>query len=372
MSALIFISSVLLLCYAFFVGKFAYVSKKKEIDANHAMVEVSILVVFRDEETRIEKLIESLGRQDYSHASIELLLFDDDSTDRSADLLRRILPSVGFPSTVFSGKELNISGKKAALSFLNERAKGGILLYTDGDVEVPGNWISSIMTNFENPDVQMVCGGVLFSNTQTLFEKLSALEFAAMIQTSLGAISKQFPFMCNAANMAVRKSALLDIYTKKGESLSSGDDVFLLQVICEKFGSKAIVADFNAPVMTESPRTLKDFFRQRIRWAGKSSKSFWSNSFTIALLVFSISMWMVLLPILSVFIKQAFVLFLVLFFLKWILDFWVLKKFRDNFGLFKGVLGLSVLLSLVYPWYVVVTALLSLKSTYLWKGRIVK
>lgn len=366
------VSSVLFLLYAFFVGRFAYVSKKNDTLDHDFIIQVSILVVFRDEEAYLEKLIESLSRQDYSHSAIELLLFDDDSTDSSAELLRRFLPSVDFPAAVFSGRDFKIGGKKAALSFLQEHATGKILLYTDGDVEVPDNWVSSTVVRFENPDVQMVCGGVIFSNTRTLFDKLSALEFAAMIQTSLGAISRHFPFMCNAANMAVRKSALLNISTQNGKSLSSGDDVFLLQSIFETFGRMAIVADYNAPVKTECPRSLRDFIQQRIRWAGKSSKSFWSHSFMVAMLVFTISMWLTLLQVLSIFTNQAFIPLSALFLFKWALDFWVLKKYKDNFGLFKGGLGLSGVLSLVYPWYVVITALLSLKSTYLWKGRIVK
>jgi poly-beta-1,6-N-acetyl-D-glucosamine synthase len=371
MIVLVVISVVLVIGYIFFFGKYAFVSRTKLFETNPAVSSVSIIVVVRNEECNIPSLIESLNRQKYSHAAMELLLFDDASVDQTPELLNQLLSPVDFSWKIFSGNELKISGKKAAVSFLTDQAKGLFLLYTDGDVVVPENWITSMVSRFDHPEVQMVCGGVRFSNTRTFFEKLLAVEFAAMIQTSLGAASRHFPFMCNAANMAVRKSALQKISQQKGKSLSSGDDVFLLQSISEKFGNRAIVADFKAPVKTKSPASMNEFLQQRIRWAGKSSKSFWFNSFVVAFLVFAISLWLILLSILSVFKFNALICLLIVFLVKWSVDFWVIKKYRDNFGLFKGGLGMSVILSLVYPWYVVVVALLSLKRTYLWKGRMV-
>lgn len=372
MIVLIVISFVLIVVYTFFFGKYTLVHEAKSSEINIANVPVSILIVVRNEERNISKLIDSLYNQDYLHSAIELLFFDDNSTDQTLDELLRVLPVADFQCKAFSGNKLKIEGKKSAVSFLSNQANGEFLLFTDGDIIVPANWVSSVVSSFNHQEVQMVCGGVEFSNTHTFFEKLFAIEFAAMIQASLGAIHRHFPFMCNAANMAVRKSALQKISNKRGGSLSSGDDTFLLQSVTEFYGNRAVVANFNSLVKTSSPENIKEFFSQRIRWAGKSSKSFWINSFAIALLVFSISLWLVFLSVFSSFSANALICLLIVFTCKWGIDFLVLKRYQDNFGLFKGGLMMSVVLSIVYPWYVFITALFSLKRTYLWKGRIVK
>lgn len=370
---IIAVISFLLICaYSLFFGKLAIAIQSKQPKLSAVKPFVSVIVVARNEELYISKLIDSISRQDYCHTDFELFLFDDHSTDQTLAAMSNALSAVDFTWKLFSGNELNILGKKLAVAHLSNLAKGELLLYTDGDVVVPEHWISSTVCSFNQTETQMVCGGVAFVNTESFLEKLVAIEFAAMIQSSLGAISQSFPFMCNAANMAVRKSAFTQLSHQKGASLSSGDDVFLLQSIAQTFSKNAIVANFNSPVLTYSPLNLKDFFNQRIRWAGKSSKSFWINSFFVAFLVFTISVWQISLLASSFIYPNVWICLLAVFGLKWMIDFWILKKYKDNFSLFKGGLSISVLLSLIYPWYVVLVALFSVKRTYLWKGRMVK
>ncbi len=361
------------LCFALYTALMLFLISSKKLLATHHFVathSVSIVIVARNESPNLELLFHTLSQQDYTHELIELLFFDDNSTDDTFSLATHLFKTLPFSVKIFSGAELLLEGKKTAQSFLVSEAKGELLLFSDADVSFQPNWVSSTVQLFYDNSVNMVCGLVSFSNHQTLFGKLMALEFAAMLETSLSAISKNFPFMCNAANMAIRKKSY-DSLQSEGEELKSGDDVFLLKSVLDSYGAKSIVANHSSMVYTHSPKSFVEFLSQRIRWAGKSSKVFFLNSFVLSLLVFLLSLLMLILWVLS-FWNADFLAISIVFAGKWLVDLSVLWRYQRSQPLFRGWILVSVLLSLLYPLYVATIALLSLKKTYLWKGRIVR
>jgi len=367
------ISFLLFSLYAFFVIKYA-ISKKTHLSIQQGVYtpKVSILIVARNEQPNIYPLFSSLAKQDYISENIELLIFDDSSADNTLKEINRLKSMVDFKVHVFNGVDEAIVGKKNAISFLSKKAIGELLLFTDADVIVPPHWVSSTIEHFYNPETVMVCGAVSFKNKNSFFEKLVALEFAALIQTSLNSIHNAFPFMCNAANMAIRSVVFSALKHKLSSALNSGDDSDLLNAVSEKFGNEAIASNFLCTVSTNSPVRFRDLINQRIRWAGKTSKKFWINSFVVALLVFLVSIWVLILFTSSLFLSERWIYLFLFVLIKWILDVLVLLKYKSQFGLFKGWLFYSACLSLFYPLYVVLVALFSLKSTYLWKGRVLR
>lgn len=367
------ISFFLLSIYAFFIVKYAI--RRKLILSNHLSIvtpNISILVIARNEQPNIYPLFSSLSKQDYISENIELLIFDDSSTDNTLKEIDRLKSMIDFKVRVFNGVDEAIVGKKNAISFLSKKAIGELLLFTDADVIVPLHWVSSTIEHFSNRETVMVCGAVSFKNKNSFFEKLMVLEFSALIQTSLNSIYNAFPFMCNAANMAIRSKDFFALQRELTSVLNSGDDSDLLKAVSKKFGNKSIVSNFSCIVSTDSPVCFMDLINQRIRWAGKTSKKFWKNSFVVALLVFLVSSWVMALFASSLFLSQRWIYLFLFVFLKWILDVLLLLKYKSQFGLFKGWFFYSACLSLFYPLYVVLVALFSLKSTYLWKGRVLR
>lgn len=371
MISILLISGLILLIYILFFLILLSAQKVGMIEESAIQEAVSIIIVGRNEESNVSLLVSSLKSLEYPPHLLEVLFFDDNSEDRTLPLMQSELEKMDIPATCYSGKLLSIEGKKNGSAFLASKANNDWLLFTDADVIVPTNWVSSMVNSTAKDGVRMVCGPVAFSHSNTLRSKLCSLEFAALIQTSLMAIQRKFPFMCNAANMMIRREDYLCNFNKTGENLSSGDDVFLLKTISEVYGAKTVVANFDATVVTFPPDSLKSFLNQRIRWAGKSSKLFFARSFFVSLMVFGISLSMLFLLALSVQYLN-FILFGFLFLTKWMIDAMVLKRYSNKHKLFNGWGFVSLILSFIYPFYVVSIAVLSLKSSYLWKGRVVK
>ncbi|HEY0790502.1 MAG TPA: glycosyltransferase [Chthoniobacterales bacterium] len=102
---------------------------------------VSILIPARNEELRLGPCLESLDRQDY--VNLEVLVLDDRSEDRTAELARRhgYAEGEGAGRRLLRGRPLPAgwTGKAWACQQLAEAARGDYLLFTDADtLHAPG------------------------------------------------------------------------------------------------------------------------------------------------------------------------------------------------------------------------------------------
>jgi len=118
---------------------------------------VSVLIPARNEETNIERCLNSLRNQLYKN--YEILVIDDNSTDCTGEILDRIAgedPRVN----VFKGKPLPDSwyGKPFALYQLSSNAKGEILIFTDADTVHSPASISWAVTNLQYLKADMISG----------------------------------------------------------------------------------------------------------------------------------------------------------------------------------------------------------------------
>jgi glycosyltransferase involved in cell wall biosynthesis len=101
---------------------------------------VSVLIPVRNEEKNIGNILQDLRDQDYK--DIEIIVFDDQSEDRTSGIVRglsaadsriRLLTSEGLPEGWL--------GKNHACHSLSKYAKGNYLLFLDADVRIGNNTI---------------------------------------------------------------------------------------------------------------------------------------------------------------------------------------------------------------------------------------
>ena len=72
--------------------------------------------------------------------------------------------------------------------------------------------------------------------------------------------------------MAYRKADFFELNNFQNDDAASGDDVFLLHSVKEKYnGAIAFAKDENAIVLTDVVRSAKGFINQRKRWTAKTS-----------------------------------------------------------------------------------------------------
>lgn len=116
---------------------------------------ISVLIPARNEEENIGNILDDLVRQDYP--DIEILVFDDQSEDRTGDIVKefclrdqriRLICSEGLPEGWL--------GKNHACHSLAGYSKGAYMLFIDADVRIRDNTIGKAISVSKKHDLSLI------------------------------------------------------------------------------------------------------------------------------------------------------------------------------------------------------------------------
>ncbi len=116
---------------------------------------VSILIPARNEEKNIGNILNDIMHQDYS--LIEVIVFDDNSSDRTSDIVKeyaakdkriRLVKSVGLPDGWI--------GKNHACHSLSEVARGEYFLFLDADVRIKDQLVLNAISYAEHYRLSLI------------------------------------------------------------------------------------------------------------------------------------------------------------------------------------------------------------------------
>ncbi|RYZ97866.1 MAG: glycosyltransferase, partial [Sphingobacteriaceae bacterium] len=335
---------------------------------------VTVLIAARNEEAGIHLTIEDILAQDYPKHLIEIIIVDDHSTDRTADIIRSYAPQGVKLHMMQAGQALNSYKKKAIAEAIGLSA-GDLMVATDADCRMGKKWLSTIVAYFEIENPLMISSPVTYFEEKSLFERLQTLEFSFLIGIGASFIGNNRASTCNGANFAYRKDTFYEVGGFKGiDELASGDDELLLQKVAAIHpGSIRFLKDRNAIVHTHAKANLKEFVQQRRRWASKSTKYKDKKVVALAVCMWLFNVSLLVNALLGFYDVYFFELFLTQFILKTVFE----AAFLIPVNLFLGRPRLVWLLLIVSPLHTLYLIYIGLVSNYqntqkyAWKGRLV-
>ena len=228
---------------------------------------ISIVVPFRNEAEHLPNLILCLKSIHTLGHSVEVIFINDHSTDSSVSIVQAC--ELPFDKVILELAE-GQTGKKNALRLAWAGSSSDIILQTDADCSFKPDWLTQMVHPFTNDKTELVSGPVSFTKADTFWEKIVALDFAALIAIGAAHIQWGVPMICNGANLAYQRK--LTFNADLTDYKASGDDIFLLQ---SAFASSEEGIFFNknpsAMVSTPGPYSFSEFWHQRLRWASKNS-----------------------------------------------------------------------------------------------------
>ncbi len=334
---------------------------------------VSIIIAARNEAHQIAKTIEDILDQSYNSALFELIVIDDHSEDRTADIVKSYADRNVKLIQLNEVETLN-SYKKKAIETAIGLATGDLIVTTDADCRMAPEWLTTVVSYYETNGYKMISSPVVYFEEKSFFEEAQTLEFAYLIGLGAATIGNGHPSTCNGANLTYEKAAFIAVGGFKGiDDLASGDDELLLQKMAEQYkGSIGFLKNKNAIVYTYAKATLGEFIQQRKRWASKSTR--YKSKLVMAL---GVSVWLFNLSILinaglAIFLSSEIIPFLIfqlgakllieLIFLNQIMTFFHRRQLLWWLPIFNAL----------HIIYIVYIGIAGNSSKYKWKGRTVK
>lgn len=261
---------------------------------------VTIVIAARDEAHNINQLLTSLLQQDYSPTRFEIIIIDDHSTDETLALAKKYEDS---QIHVFALADHLIptthqhAYKKAALELGIQNASGDIIMMTDADCTPEQSWIRDVVSGF-NKGADMVLAPVQIHYSEGFLNAFQGLDVAGTMLLTGAAVSLGKPILANGANFAFRKSLFHDLNGYEGnQRRASGDDVFLLHKAVAATSHINYRTNRSAVVLTQSVDSWQALWKQRLRWAAKTTSytNYWLLTFQA--MVFGICACYVFMPL---------------------------------------------------------------------------
>ncbi len=150
------ITSVSLLIYLYYLYLFYIGLKNRNNDYSKSKPFISVVVATRNEEHNIARLLTTLVNQSYPVDQYQIIIANDGSTDGTVSIVEKFSQKWNMIKLVeVSGRESAISPKKNALTQAIDVAQGEIILSTDADCQVGKYWIESMVSCFEDNEMEL-------------------------------------------------------------------------------------------------------------------------------------------------------------------------------------------------------------------------
>ncbi|MBW7888612.1 MAG: glycosyltransferase [Bacteroidetes bacterium] len=279
---------------------------------NEKLHQFSVIIAARNEEEHIGSCLHSLVTQNYPKELFEIIVANDRSTDRTAEIISEFCAEFSNVRTItITGLRPGYFPKKNALTSAIEIARNEILAFTDADCIASPNWLKTLSSYYAE-EVGVVTGRCIndTSKISSLFGKLFyTYENLKVSLSTAAAIGMQSAYTGKGGNFSYRKIVYNEVggFSAINRSVSGDDDLFI-QLIQQKTDWKIqYMKEEGSETVTNPPLKLKNFIKQRRRHI--SASKYYALKFKI---VFGISHAFTFLSLLGLFIIPLYALIAIL------------------------------------------------------------
>jgi cellulose synthase/poly-beta-1,6-N-acetylglucosamine synthase-like glycosyltransferase len=260
---------------------------------------VTVVVAVRNEQRTVTTLLDCMVRQDYPADLLEIIIVNDNSTDRTPVAVSEFMEAHRESSGISMRLLFNpFHGKKQAIRLGVSRSSGELILTTDADCTAGPGWIRAHVAEYERgrkgnlithnisgrgqgsvdagrqpsssgAAPSMVLAPVVQKHTSGFWSRFGVYEFSALQSVTEATALAGHPVMCNGANMSFARDVYLRHAGELLDELPSGDDIFLLDAVRRGGGAVGFAGSSAATVETAAAVTAAALLRQRARWASK-------------------------------------------------------------------------------------------------------
>jgi cellulose synthase/poly-beta-1,6-N-acetylglucosamine synthase-like glycosyltransferase len=212
-----------------------------------------------NEELTVGNALHSLEPQTF--AGLEILVVDDGSTDNTAAVATEIAQTMTVPTRVLSKPN---GGKADALNFGLAYSRTEIVLCVDADSALAPDAVERVVEPFADPSVGGVGGYIKIADRSSVIGRLQAVEYIAGLSLLRAAFAELESIQILSGPISAFRAA--DLRLLGGYSDDTVVEDFDVTVALHEAGHRVLFHP-GAIAYTEGPQTLREFVRQRHRWA---------------------------------------------------------------------------------------------------------
>jgi biofilm PGA synthesis N-glycosyltransferase PgaC len=339
---------------------------------------ISVIIPARNEENNIMSCVDSLSKQTYPRNMFEVIIVDDHSTDATWNMLTNLTGrDIKIIPIKLSGYTNASSGikayKKMAIEKSIEASTGTLVVTTDADCSFQPDWLQTIADFYISTGAKFIAAPVKINATNSLLSIFQTLDFIILQGITGASVFKRVHSMCNGANLAYERKVFYEVDGFRDiDHIPSGDDMLLMYKIFKKYPQQVFfLKDKKAIVSTQPETSWKGFVNQRIRWASKASHYDDKRIFWVLVLVYAVNLLFFGLFIASFWNSIFFLAFLLMLFLKIIVEYPFARSVSTFFNQQK-LLAYFPFFQPLHILYTIVIGWLGKFGSYQWKEREIK
>ena len=237
---------------------------------NKELPKISIIVSAYNEEKTIADCIESLKVIDYPKELYEILILNDGSKDKTAEVVARY---VDGKNIIFINNKQN-RGKAECLNHGISLANGVYIVCMDADSVVPPDILKKVIPYFDDNGIGAVTVSVEVKNPTNFLQKIIQIEYLLGLSLFLKVFSSFNCIHVTPGPFSVYRKSLID---KIGgfDANNITEDLEIAYRI-HKSGYK-IANCMSTSVRTITPQSFSGLYRQRRRWYSGALLTLWQH-----------------------------------------------------------------------------------------------
>ena len=322
--------------------------------------EISVIIPFRNEEKRIDGLLQSIKVS--TKLPAQIVFVNDHSDDLSCS---KIIEELGkFTNLQILNLPSEIFGKKQAIRYGLNHTKTEFILTMDADVYFESTYFKKL-EKLAEADLYLLPAVLKATNPIHHLFEIDLLLINAL-NTGLNGLSR--PIIASGANLLFKRKSFLEFDRfETHKHIPSGDDIYLLRDFRDAKADVRVVARRSFKVETETPQSFKEFIHQRSRWIAKTGnvKDHLSTILAIIQFIFITSFWSIEIKLL---VENEYQSAFILFGLKTGLDmlffFYFFREFKRLTAWF-----IIPIYQFIFPIYNLILLFLLPFFKPKWKGR---
>ena len=321
--------------------------------------EITVLIPFRNEEHRLDRLLESIS--DLKEQPCKFIFIDDHSDDASVRVISERLTIENYSILALPD---GITGKKRALRFASGEIETKYTLTIDADVEFNSSYISAL-SKLAEADMY-VLPAIMIS--KKWYEHFYEIDLLLVTAANAGLSGLSRPIMASGANLLYKTDTFRKVDNLESHiKMASGDDTYLLRDFRENNADVRLHSSPDCSVTTETPQSFREFIDQRLRWIGKTGDIKDNLSTTLAVVqafltigFFGLLLWSIL--------EGSWKITVLLFVLKSITDLFLFYSYFNRVNRLRSWIFIPIY-EILFPIYTLLILALLLTYKPKWKGR---